>query len=91
MAQGKLSLMSSPRGYSVPSHILYADDILIFCKASKRNLGNLMTFFSRYSQASGQFISIVKSKFYPGSVPINESVRLGLYLALILDNCHLCT
>lgn len=67
--QGKLLPMSSPRGYQVPSHVLYADDILIFCRGTKRNIDCLMSLFTRYGEASGQLISLDKSIVYHGNVP----------------------
>lgn len=35
---GAILPMASPRGLQTPSHVLYADDILIFCRSTKRNL-----------------------------------------------------
>lgn len=69
---GKFIPMSSPRGYVVPTHVMYADDLFIFCKGSKKNLQNLMGVFNRYSEASSQSISKEKSKIFNGSVPANR-------------------
>ncbi len=35
---GQLTPMSYCRGVSLPTHILYADDVLIFCIGTKRNI-----------------------------------------------------
>lgn len=43
VTSGKLSLMTGSRGTHVPSHVLYADDIMIFCKGTQRNLRGLMS------------------------------------------------
>lgn len=51
LVQDKLLLpMASPRGFQVPSHVLllYADDVLIFCRGTKKNLDNLMALFKLY-------------------------------------------
>ncbi|CAJ2657200.1 unnamed protein product [Trifolium pratense] len=56
------------RGMQVPSHVLYADDIMIFCKALKKNIKQLLLIFKLYGQASGQLINHQKSKFYVGSI-----------------------
>lgn len=72
--------MSGPRGWQIPSHACYADDIMIFCRASKQNLLHLMALFKAYGEASGQIISPAKCKFYPSSITPR---RLGI-LANIL-------
>jgi len=56
------------RGISFPTHILYADDILIFCIATKKNIRCLLKIFSDYFEASGQVISPLKSKFCTGAM-----------------------
>lgn len=45
--------MSGPRFHSTPSHVIFVDDIMVFCKATKRNLSILMTLFHEYGRASG--------------------------------------
>lgn len=70
--QGELLPITSPRVYKVPSHVLYVDDILIFCRGTKRNLECLMSLFKRYSEASGQHVSCEKSKVYSGGIPHNR-------------------
>lgn len=60
--------MSGPRNCRMPSHVLYADDILIFYRASKSSLENLMTLFKEYEHISGQVISAEKSKVYTGTI-----------------------
>lgn len=65
---GKLQLMAGPRGIQVPSHVLYADDVMIFCKGTKQNLMTLMDLFNRYGEISGQVINPSKSTFYAGLI-----------------------
>jgi hypothetical protein len=36
--EGKLSLISGSRDFNVPSHVLYADDIMLFCKSPASNI-----------------------------------------------------
>lgn len=60
----KISPISSPRGSLAPTHLLYADDILVFCKGTASSLQNLMDFFEAYGQAAGQVIN--KSKKVQG-------------------------
>lgn len=66
--EGKLKPMSGPRGFNTPSHVLFADDIMIFCRGTKQNLKNIMVLFKVYGEASGQNISPEKCKFYCGSL-----------------------
>lgn len=63
-----MQLMVGPRGSLMPSYVLFADDIMIFSRASKRSLFNLLQLFQSYEQVSGQVISKEKSKFFVGSV-----------------------
>jgi hypothetical protein len=55
--EGKLTLMSLCRNVQVPTHVLYADDIMVFCKGSKRNIRNLMHIFHLYGEVSVQVIN----------------------------------
>lgn len=71
----QLSCMSGPQGCQTPTHVFYADDIMIFCRSSKQNLLNLMNLFRAYGEASGQLISADKCRFYTGT---SQSRRLGL-------------
>lgn len=77
---GKLRSMSSPRGYSTPSHILYADDVLVFCKGNKKGLDNLMQLFQLYGESSGQFLSIEKCRFYVSSITPRRSAAISRLL-----------
>lgn len=88
VAQNKLLPMSSPRLYKVLSHVLYANDILIFCRGTKRNLDNLMSLFQLYSAASGQVISLDKSKYYASAISPNRLHILTIW-DFLLVNCLL--
>ncbi|KAE9619300.1 putative RNA-directed DNA polymerase [Lupinus albus] len=80
LADRKLSLIAGPNKIQPPSHVLYADDVLIFCKGIKRNLEHLNSLLSDYAQASGQHINLQKSKFYT----CNASPRKVVTLCSIL-------
>jgi len=56
--------MASLKGFYFSSHVLYADDIFVFCMANKRSLSSLMKFLHSYGLASGQWINISKSHFF---------------------------
>lgn len=74
---GQLQLMTGPRDFRMPSHVLYADDIMVVCRASKNILSNLLNLFKAYEQASGPVISKDKSKFFLGSSLQNRSARIS--------------
>lgn len=60
---GELRPMSYCRGMALPTHILYADDILIFCTGLKSNIRCLLRIFTDYSEASGQLINYDKTTY----------------------------
>lgn len=62
--QGKLELIKGTRYVQVPSHSLYADDIMIFCKGKISSIQAIMHLFQSYAAASGQFINPSKSTVY---------------------------
>ncbi|KAK2638786.1 hypothetical protein Ddye_026581 [Dipteronia dyeriana] len=59
--------ISSPRGFSAPTHLLYADDVLIFYRGTVRNLKNIMSAFEVYGNISGKLVNWGKSSIYFGS------------------------
>jgi hypothetical protein len=77
LEDGRLQPMTLCRGINIPSHVLYADDIMIFCKASKRNIKVVLDIFTKYGQASGQLINNQKSKFYAGSIPNSRLITIS--------------
>jgi hypothetical protein len=50
------------------SHLFFADDSLIFCKAQKEEASQLKAIFDEYQRVSGQLINMEKSEmtFSPG-------------------------
>jgi len=63
-----LQPMNYCQGMSLPTHILYADDVFICCVGSKRNIRCLLRVFRAYSEASGQFVNYEKSKMFTGAM-----------------------
>ena len=61
---GKLELIKASRTSTIPSHNLYADDIMVYCKGKQSCLMALKDTFTRYAIASGQVINASKSTIY---------------------------
>ncbi|XP_019423006.1 PREDICTED: uncharacterized protein LOC109332480 [Lupinus angustifolius] len=76
----KISTISGPNGLATPSHVLYADDVLIFCKGIKRELQCLQNLNRDYAHSSGQHINISKCKFYTGNVSARKIATLTSFL-----------
>lgn len=77
---GLLKTCLGPKSFSTPSHVLYADDVLVFCKGDKKNLDALMKLISDYSSASGQQLNKAKCKFYSCSISPRKSASLATCL-----------
>ncbi|XP_026399079.1 uncharacterized protein LOC113294922 [Papaver somniferum] len=61
----KTTPMLSEKGIS-PTHLFFADDIMIFCKGNMKSLHNLLALLGKYQTASGQTVCHQKSKVYYG-------------------------
>ncbi|XP_019423031.1 PREDICTED: uncharacterized protein LOC109332502 [Lupinus angustifolius] len=73
----KLSSISGPRNLQTPSHVLYADDIIIFCKATSTQLLNLKNLVLDYSKASGQIINLPKCNFFSAATSTRKIARIA--------------
>ena len=78
--------MASPQGYITHSHILYVDDIFVFCKADNKNLRNLSVFLKIYGDFSGQYVNNSKSSFYT----MDNCTRFVTKIQRILSCSHGC-
>lgn len=73
---GSLFPMSYYQGMSLLAHILYADDILIFCAGSKKNIGCMLHIFHFY-ETSGQMLNFDKSKLFTCAMITNRKFMLA--------------
>ncbi|XP_019430034.1 PREDICTED: uncharacterized protein LOC109337509 [Lupinus angustifolius] len=80
LRENKISTIDGPCNLKTPSHVLYADDILIFCKGVKKDLHCLKTLIQNYSQASGQHINLGKCKFYSSKASPRKLADITSYL-----------
>ncbi|XP_057784939.1 uncharacterized protein LOC131002461 [Salvia miltiorrhiza] len=66
VSSGHLVPMGFSRAANFPTHLLYADDILIFYKASVRNARKIKEILHYYGGISGQICSNEKSSLFLG-------------------------
>ncbi|KAK3212741.1 hypothetical protein Dsin_017447 [Dipteronia sinensis] len=67
VASDQLFPISYPIGFSAPTHLLYADDVLIFCRGTVKNLRRVVHAFRVYGSISGQLVNWSKSSIIFGS------------------------
>lgn len=72
--------MSGPKTCPPPTYVMYANDIMVFYKGSKRNIAALMNLFQEYAIASGQLLSLGKCKYYTGSMAVSRILQLNAFL-----------
>ena len=63
---GSLIPISSLVGMHAPTHFLYADDVVLFCRASTQNLRVILNAFELYGPLLGQQVNCEKSSIYFG-------------------------
>ncbi|XP_057803295.1 uncharacterized protein LOC131018600 [Salvia miltiorrhiza] len=64
--RGFIARMRMSRSLLFPSRLLYADDVLLFCKATWRSCRMIESIFNIYASVSGQFCNKAKSKVFFG-------------------------
>ncbi|XP_026378524.1 uncharacterized protein LOC113272958 [Papaver somniferum] len=75
-ARRSMHSMVSKKGVS-PTHLLFADDILIFYRGNLHSLQNLKDMLGMYQCSSGQYVSYAKSKFYYGGGTGSRAISIG--------------
>jgi hypothetical protein len=78
--EGKLHLSKGSRKVCIPSHCLYADDIMVYCTGRHSNLVALKDLFSRYAMASGQVVNARKSTIYVGGISHARLVQIAQFI-----------
>jgi len=71
--------MANPKHFATPTHILYADDIFVFWRGTKKNIVNLMDLFHSNGEVSGQLISPKKCQFFQEALS-TQRLRVIKYL-----------
>ncbi|XP_026459802.1 uncharacterized protein LOC113360512 [Papaver somniferum] len=81
---GKIVPMVNRNGCQ-PSHMLFGDDIFVFCNGKRKSLDNLMKLLTNYQKASGQVINKVKSKCFVGGVSETRRRSIADFLQMELS------
>ncbi|XP_026420077.1 uncharacterized protein LOC113316058 [Papaver somniferum] len=79
--EGKMIHMVTRKGIS-PTHLFFADDIMIFCKGTLDSVHNLVDLLGVYQRASGQTVCRHKSKVYYGGGSLNRCRYLTDFLGM---------
>jgi hypothetical protein len=77
---GQLMPIKGTQSVMVPSHSLYADDVMIYCNGKQSNLIALKKLFTRYALASGQVVNVSKSTIYSGSISNSRLLHIAQFL-----------
>lgn len=73
---GLLSLVVGLRGTVVPSHVLYADDVMIFCRENLFNLKAHKNLFLDYGEVFCQINNNFESTIYVGFIKPRRKAKI---------------
>lgn len=74
VGEGRVWSMSSPHNCRAPTHMVYADDIMVFCQGNFSSLTNLMNLFQEYDTCSSHIVNRPKSQVFIGKGAQNRSL-----------------
>ncbi|XP_026445198.1 uncharacterized protein LOC113345731 [Papaver somniferum] len=79
--EGAMTTMVSRKGIS-PTHLFFADDIMIYCKGNMKSLRSLVALLGYYQRAYGQTVSRAKSKIYYGGGSLRRRATISEFLGM---------
>ncbi|XP_026428619.1 uncharacterized protein LOC113324511 [Papaver somniferum] len=79
--EGARPTIVSRKGIS-PTHLFFADDIMIYCKGNMKSLRNHVALLGYYQRASGQTVSRAKSKIYYGGGSLRRRATISDFLGM---------
>lgn len=94
--QGKIHGISIAKNAPPISHLFFADDSMVFCRANRTEAKHLMDIFAEYQRISGQKINLSKSEMvfsptimqnvkdeFQSFMPIQITDKISKYLGLL--------
>ncbi|KAL0430830.1 UNVERIFIED_CONTAM: putative mitochondrial protein [Sesamum radiatum] len=88
-ASNKFKGVAVARGAPLVSHLLFADDSLIFSEATKEAFRCIKEILSKYEKASGQFINLQKSSVnFSGNTDPTLQLELAQSLGVAVTSNH---
>jgi len=72
----KMLHMASSKGISFPTHVLYVDDIFMFCRVDNKSLNSWKIILTTYGSFYSQHITHDKSNFYSSDNYYNFVIRV---------------
>ncbi|XP_058749517.1 uncharacterized protein LOC131622496 [Vicia villosa] len=72
----QMNLIQATRHCHVPSHTLFADDIMVFCRGDVKSLKAISELLGEYALNSGQFFNKDKSLIYAGGLSQDRHTTL---------------
>ena len=80
----KIIHMASPQGYLTPSHILYVDDIFVFCRGDIKSLRNLSVFLKHMVIFLVNMLIALKVVFSPWIILQDLSPKLSVFFLVVM-------
>ena len=84
MNDKKILHMASPQGYLTPSHILYVDDIFVFCRGDIKSLRNLSVFLKHMVIFLVNMLITLKVVFSPWIILQDLSPKLSVFFLVVM-------
>lgn len=77
----KLQHVAGPKSFRTPSHVMYANDIIIFCRGTSKNIKELISLFEVYGNTSLiKWLVRRKSFFFHGGINVRQVEALSQLL-----------
>ncbi|KAL6202888.1 hypothetical protein ACLB2K_026592 [Fragaria x ananassa] len=80
--KGKVTRIAALARVTLLSHVLFADDVMIFMQSSSRSLHALMNFMDEYARNSGQVVNKAKSSVFLGKYAQRRKVAIQNVLGI---------
>lgn len=86
VAQRNIMCIAGPQCVSPPSHVLFADDVMVFLQGNSNHLRALMSFMDEYAMNSGQVVNKAKSLLFLGKFAMPRLNRIRRILGIEIGN-----